>query len=30
MTFIGMIFVFIVLVFPKGILGIFNRRAEAA
>ncbi len=29
MTFIGMIFVFIVLVFPKGILGIFNRRAEA-
>lgn len=30
MTFIGMIFVFIVLVFPKGILGIFNRHAEAA
>jgi branched-chain amino acid transport system permease protein len=30
MTFIGMIFVFIVLVFPKGVLGIFNRRAEAA
>src|SRR5665213_1637095 len=29
MTFIGMIFVFIVLVFPKGVLGIFNRRAEA-
>jgi len=29
MTFIGMIFVFIVLVFPKGILGIF-RRTEAA
>jgi branched-chain amino acid transport system permease protein len=29
MTFIGMIFVFIVLVFPKGVLGIF-RRAEVA
>ena len=29
MTFIGMIFVFIVLVFPRGVLGIF-RRAEAA
>ncbi len=29
MTFIGMIFVFIVLLFPKGVLGIFNRRAEA-
>ena len=29
MTFIGMIFVFIVLVFPKGVLGIFTRRAEA-
>jgi branched-chain amino acid transport system permease protein len=30
MTFIGMIFVFIVLLFPKGVLGIFDRRAEAA
>jgi branched-chain amino acid transport system permease protein len=30
MTFIGMIFVLIVLLFPKGVLGIFNRRAEAA
>jgi branched-chain amino acid transport system permease protein len=30
MTFIGMIFVFIVLAFPKGILGIFNRRTEVA
>jgi branched-chain amino acid transport system permease protein len=29
MTFIGLIFVFIVLVFPTGVLGIF-RRAEAA
>jgi len=29
MTFIGMIFVLIVLLFPKGVLGIFNRRAEA-
>jgi branched-chain amino acid transport system permease protein len=29
MTFIGMIFVFIVLLFPKGVLGIF-RRAEVA
>jgi hypothetical protein len=29
MTFIGMIFVFIVLVFPTGVLGIF-RRTEAA
>ena len=28
MTFIGMIFVFIVLVFPRGVLGVF-RRAEA-
>jgi ABC-type branched-subunit amino acid transport system permease subunit len=27
MTFIGMIFVSIVLLFPKGILGVFNRRA---
>ena len=26
MTFIGMIFVLIVLLFPKGILGVFNRR----
>jgi branched-chain amino acid transport system permease protein len=25
MTFIGMIFVLIVLLFPKGILGVFNR-----
>jgi branched-chain amino acid transport system permease protein len=30
MTFIGMIFVLIVLLFPKGVLGIFGRRAEAA
>jgi branched-chain amino acid transport system permease protein len=30
MTFIGMIFVLIVLLFPKGVLGIFDRRAEAA
>jgi branched-chain amino acid transport system permease protein len=30
MTFIGMIFVLIVLLFPKGILGVFDRRAEAA
>jgi branched-chain amino acid transport system permease protein len=29
MTFIGMIFVLIVLLFPRGVLGIFNRRAEA-
>ena len=29
MTFIGMIFVLIVLLFPKGVLGIFDRRAEA-
>jgi len=29
MTFIGMIFVLIVLAFPKGVLGIFKRRAEA-
>src|SRR5690348_602292 len=29
MTFIGMIFVLIVLLFPKGILGVFGRRAEA-
>jgi len=29
MTFIGMIFVLIVLLFPKGVLGIINRRAEA-
>ncbi|HET7910689.1 MAG TPA: branched-chain amino acid ABC transporter permease [Pseudolabrys sp.] len=29
MTFIGMIFVLIVLLFPKGVLGIFGRRAEA-
>ncbi len=29
MTFIGMIFVCIVLLFPRGVLGIFNRRAEA-
>ena len=29
MTFIGMIFVLIVLLFPKGVLGIFNRRTEA-
>ena len=30
MTFIGLIFVLIVLLFPKGVLGIFGRRAEAA
>ena len=30
MTFIGLIFVLIVLLFPKGVLGIFDRRAEAA
>ena len=29
MTFIGMMFVLIVLLFPKGVLGIFDRRAEA-
>jgi branched-chain amino acid transport system permease protein len=29
MSFIGMIFVLIVLLFPRGVLGIFNRRAEA-
>ena len=29
MTFIGLIFVLIVLAFPKGVLGIFKRRAEA-
>lgn len=29
MTFIGLIFVGIVLLFPRGVLGIFNRRAEA-
>jgi branched-chain amino acid transport system permease protein len=29
MTFIGMIFVSIVLLFPKGILGVFSRRAVA-
>jgi len=29
MTFIGMIFVLIVLLFPEGVLGIFNRRTEA-
>jgi branched-chain amino acid transport system permease protein len=29
MTFIGMIFVLIVLLFPRGVLGIFDRRAEA-
>jgi branched-chain amino acid transport system permease protein len=30
MTIIGMIFVLIVLLFPKGVLGIFGRRTEAA
>jgi branched-chain amino acid transport system permease protein len=30
MTFIGMMFVLIVLLFPKGILGIFNRRMVTA
>lgn len=30
MTFIGMIFVFIVLVFPTGVLGFFRRRLEVA
>jgi branched-chain amino acid transport system permease protein len=30
MSFIGMLFVLIVLLFPKGVLGIFARRAEAA
>jgi branched-chain amino acid transport system permease protein len=30
MTFIGLIFVLIVLLCPKGILGVFDRRAEAA
>jgi branched-chain amino acid transport system permease protein len=29
MTLIGMLFVLIVLLFPKGVLGIFGRRAEA-
>jgi len=29
MTFIGLIFVVIVLAFPRGVLGIFKRRAEA-
>jgi len=29
MTFIGLLFVLIVLLFPKGVLGIFDRRAEA-
>lgn len=29
MTLIGMMFVLIVLLFPKGVLGIFDRRAEA-
>jgi branched-chain amino acid transport system permease protein len=29
MSFIGMIFVLIVLLFPRGVLGIFHRRAEA-
>ena len=29
MTFIGLIFVLIVLLFPKGVLGIFDRRTEA-
>jgi branched-chain amino acid transport system permease protein len=29
MTFIGMIFVFIVLVFPRGVLGVFRRTAAA-
>lgn len=29
MSFIGMIFVLIVLLFPRGVLGIFDRRAEA-
>ena len=30
MTFIGMLFVIIVLVFPRGILGLLRRRAKAA
>jgi branched-chain amino acid transport system permease protein len=30
MTFIGLIFVFIVLLFPRGVLGIFDRRMKAA
>jgi branched-chain amino acid transport system permease protein len=30
MTFIGLIFVFIVLLFPRGVLGIFDRRVKAA
>jgi len=30
MTFIGLIFVFIVLLFPRGVLGIFDRRTKAA
>jgi branched-chain amino acid transport system permease protein len=30
MTFIGLIFVLNVLLFPKGLLGVFDRRAEAA
>jgi branched-chain amino acid transport system permease protein len=30
MSFIGLIFVLIVLLCPKGVLGLFNRRAEAA
>jgi branched-chain amino acid transport system permease protein len=30
MTFIGLIFVLIVLLFPKGVLGIFTRRTKAA
>jgi branched-chain amino acid transport system permease protein len=29
MTFIGLIFVLIVLLFPRGVVGIFGRRAEA-
>ncbi len=30
MTFIGLIFVFIVLLFPRGVLGIFDRRTKVA
>jgi branched-chain amino acid transport system permease protein len=30
MTFIGLIFVLIVLLFPRGVLGIFDRRAKPA
>ena len=29
MTLIGLLFVLIVLLFPRGVLGIFNRRVEA-